>query len=183
MTTQHNRFTEIEAAIRLQNVAIKRHQQEFTKVNTCLDDIDNRVLQTLTFCQEGSNNVLKLRQETATNLQSLRTASEDQAAEFRNSFAQMAALIVTLSAQVLTAVARHPSDSSSSSSVDSDHHDQSDRMSTESHYAPPLKLKRTHDQVDSERISEATEPNLKPPPDQDKSAQYTSNRAPDAGAT
>jgi hypothetical protein len=92
----HQRFQDLENAIRQQNIDTRSHQTEFQKVNTRFDELEGRVLTTMTFCKDTSQNVLELRKETNENILGMRQAATAQAEEFRNAFANMTRMINSL---------------------------------------------------------------------------------------
>jgi hypothetical protein len=65
MGTNQARFQELENAIKRQTETINKHQQEFKTVQTRFDELDNRTIKTMGFCQESSLQVMELRQEFA----------------------------------------------------------------------------------------------------------------------
>ena len=71
--SNHRKFSEIEAHIRTHNQSIKNHQAEFKKVNQRFDLLESRVMTTLEFCRDSSNNVMELREETTNHILGLRS--------------------------------------------------------------------------------------------------------------
>ena len=63
--TSHAKFTEMEMEIRKNNQAIQEHKDG-------LKDVNARVLTTLDLCKAASTNILERRQETSTNINTLR---------------------------------------------------------------------------------------------------------------
>ena len=61
LETTQLKFKEIEDAIKKQNAAIKEHQTEFKNVNIRFDDLEKRMITTMQFCQDSSQNALKSR--------------------------------------------------------------------------------------------------------------------------
>ena len=171
-----------------QNAAIKEHQTEFKNVNRRFDDLDSRLLQTLTFCKDASQNVLELRQDTTDNISGMRQDAIDNIQEFRHSFLEMHQMIQTLTTRLDDAMSRRTtsSDSISSSSEQSEddtmscHSTATEKQTTAS--SPRKKQdKRKRKQLDLKTIKQNLNP--KSPPDQDRSAQYKEDSTPDAGAT
>lgn len=84
------RFQDLENAIRQQNSATRTHQAEFVSMNNRFDELEGRVLTTMDFCKDTSQNVLaELCKETNDNLLRMRQEAWTQAAEFREAFANM----------------------------------------------------------------------------------------------
>ena len=65
MGTNQARFQELENAIKRQTATINKHQQGFKTVQMRFDELDNKTVKTMAFCQESSLQVLELRQEFA----------------------------------------------------------------------------------------------------------------------
>ncbi|KAI2505071.1 hypothetical protein MHU86_9347 [Fragilaria crotonensis] len=105
-------FQDLENAIRQQNIDTRLHQAEFLRMNTRFDELEGRVLTTMAFCKDTSQNVLELRRETNDNLLSMRQEAATQAAEFRDAFANMTQIIHSMAINTNTDLAAHDSDSS-----------------------------------------------------------------------
>jgi hypothetical protein len=169
------RFQELESIIRQQNTDIRSHQAEFKSVNTRFDGLEERVLTTMTFCKDTSQNVLELRKETNENILGMRQEAAVQAQEFRNTFAHMTRIINALAVHIAP-----ESDSESSAiSIHSDSMSVQSRDTTKQGTSPRKKKgKRTlhQSQLDSLRK------NPDPKHDQDPSAQDDLNSTPDDGA-
>ncbi|KAI2511594.1 hypothetical protein MHU86_2848 [Fragilaria crotonensis] len=173
------RFQDLENAIRQQNIDTRLHQAEFLRMNTRFDELEGRVLTTMAFCKDTSQNVLELRRETNDNLLSMRQEAATQAAEFRDAFANMTQIIHSMAINRNTDLVAHDSDSSTTSS-------QSDTMSVQSldtakHGTSPRKKKGKRRRNQSHLNSITKDHN--PKHDQDPSAQYKTDRTPDAGET
>jgi hypothetical protein len=188
--TTANKYKELEEAIMKQNAAIKEHQTEFKNVNRRFDDLDSRLLQTLTFCKDASQNVLELRQDTTENISGMRQDAIDNVQEFRHSFMEMQQMIQALTTRLDDAMSNRSSSSDSSSSTsEQSEEDTMSCHSTATEKQTPAnsprkkqeKRKRKEKQLDLKTIKQNLNP--KPPPDQDKSAQYKEDSTPDAGAT
>ena len=52
-------FQDLENAIRQQNIDTRLHQAEFLRMNTRFDELEGRVLTTMAFCKDTSQNVLE----------------------------------------------------------------------------------------------------------------------------
>ena len=169
------RFQELESIIRQQNTDMRSHQAEFKSVNTRFDGLEERVLTTMTFCKDTSQNVLELRKETNENILGMRQEAAAQAQEFRNTFAHMTRIINALAVHIAP-----ESDSESSAiSIHSDSMSVQSRDTTKQGTSPRKKKgKRTlhQSQLDSLRK------NPDPKHDQDPSAQDDLNSTPDDGA-
>ena len=182
LETTQLKFKEIEDAIKKQNAAIKEHQTEFKNVNLRFDDLEKRMITTMQFCQDSSQNVLELRQETTASISGMRQEALNNGKEFRQCFIDMQQSIQSLTARLDEAL-RSGSNSSQGSEDDS-----FDEMSCHSHVTERLRSPRK--QKDKRKRHQTSEQlddikhnlNPKPPPDQDKSAQYNENSTPDAGA-
>lgn len=171
------KFHDLETAIRQQNTDTRLHQAEFVRMNTRFDELEGRVLTTMAFCKDTSQNVLELRKETNDNLLSLRQEALTQAAEFRNAFANMTQIIHSMANN------NHEEDSDSS---ETSAQTQSDNMSVQSldtakHGTSPRKKKskRRRQQKTLDSITKNHHPNH----DQDPSAQYNEDSTPDGGET
>jgi sugar-specific transcriptional regulator TrmB len=124
-------------------------------------------LQSMTFCQQSSQHVLELRQETTTSILDMRQEATNNVQEFRYSFAEMQSLIQHLSQQLQEAV-RSGSNRSASSASDSGMSTRIEEMKPPAPDTPKNGRKRPFG-PDDQHPSD-----IKPPHDQD--------RAPDAGA-
>jgi len=169
------RFHDLENAIRQQNTDIRSHQAAFLTVNNRFDELDERVLTTMTFCKDTSQNVLELRKETNENILRLRQEASAQAEELRKMFLDMTRIINSLTHIPETTV---DDDDSCATS------DQSDNMSVQSHDTTkhgtsPRKKKDKRRRKHLNLASITT--NHNPTYDQDPSAPNTQNRTPDDG--
>lgn len=195
LATTQNRFAELEAAIRRQQTAVIQHKAELALINT-------RALTTLSLVEAVSKNVLTLTEDTTKQLTALRdelrSEAELQAQVQRDNFSQMTDMIMRLTARLpipIPAFQQTPDTSvGAMQSEDSDEQEDeySDTMSTQTvetdnqssvAAASPAHKKNKRRSRDSfgESVRDHLQPQP-PPSDQDKSAQYKSNRTPDAGA-
>ena len=185
LETTQMKFKEIEDAIKKQNAAIKEHQTEFKNVNLRFDELEKRLISTMTFCQDSSKHVLELRQETTASISGMRQEAINNGQEFRQCFIDMQQSIRSLTTRLDEALR-----SSSNSSNGSDDESSYDEMSCHSHATEKKSSRSPRKQKDKRKRNQTSENlddikhnlNPKPPPDQDKSAQYTENSTPDAGA-
>ena len=202
--TNHTKFSEIEAHIRTQNQSIKNHQAEFKKVNQQLDLLESRVLTTLEFCRDSSNNVMELREETTNHILGLRSEAAANSAEFRNNFSQMTDMIRQMQ-ETINAAQR-----SDGSTCSSNHSDAMSVRTVESYTqgtqhvfgSPEKKIQKSATKKrtsrpkgqllfddDSTKDEPPVPPNPNPPgnepsqQNQDNSAQYKDQSTPDPGAT
>jgi hypothetical protein len=171
------RFQDLENAIRQQNTDTRLHQAEFLRMNSRFDELEGRVLTTMAFCKDTSQNVLELRKETNDNLLSLRQEALTQAEEFRNAFANMTQMIHSMASN-----SNHGNDSDSSEASDP-----SDTMSVQSldtakHGTSPRKQKGKRRRHQTRNLSSITK-YQNPKPDQDPRAQYKDDSTPDGGET
>ena len=169
----------VENAIRQQNIDTRLRQAEFLRMNTRFDELEGRVLTTMAFCKDTSQNVLELRRETNDNLLSMRQEAATQAAEFRDAFANMTQIIHSMAINTNTDLVAYDSDSSTTSS-------QSNTMSvqaldTAKHGTSPRKKKGKRRRNQSHLNSISKDHN--PKHDQDPSAHSNTDRTPDAGET
>ncbi|KAI2499330.1 hypothetical protein MHU86_15174 [Fragilaria crotonensis] len=172
------RFHELESVIRQQNIDIRAHQAAFLAVNTRFDDLEERVITTMTFCKDTSQNVLELRKETNENILGMRQEASAQAAEFRQTFAHLTKMMTSLAGSSGSTDADEDDSTASS--------DQSDNMSVQSldttkHGTSPRKQKGKRRRQN--RNLDSITKNHNPKPDQDPSAQYKENSTPDEGET
>jgi hypothetical protein len=129
-TTQMS-IMEIEDVIKKQNAAaIKEHQTKFKNVNFRFDELEKRLISTMTFCQNSSQHVLELRQETSTvKISGMRQeAINNGQEEFRQCFIDMRQSIQPLTPRLDEALR-----SGSNSSNGSDDESSYDKMSCHSH--------------------------------------------------
>ena len=168
--TTQTRFTELEEAIKKQNAAIKAHQEEFKQVNARFDELDTRLLQTMTFCKDSSDNILELRHETATSIRGMRQDAIDT----------MQHMILSLSNRLEEAMRSETSSEAEESDTMSCHSNETEKRRPGR--SPRKKQdKRKRPPTDEHLDTIKTNLNPKPPPDQDKRAQYQENSTPDAG--
>jgi hypothetical protein len=169
----HQRFQDLESAIRQQIIDTRSHQEEFLKVNTRFDELEGRVLTTMTFCRDTSENVLELRKETNVNILGMRQEAMAQANEFRTALAHMTRMINSLASTNAT-----DGDSDSSEArTQSDMSVQS--LDTAKHGTSPRKKKgkRRRHQILLDSIAK----NHQPHHDQDPSARAHLDSTPDDG--
>jgi hypothetical protein len=188
MGTNQARFVELENAIRSQMERIKQHQQEFLTVQTRFDELDNRTLKTMEFCQESSLQVMELRQDSSQNLIRIRQEMTNSTHEFRQNFAHMHLLIQQLtdrlSATTETPVANNQIELN---------RNQTDDMSETTHVSlnnqsavitsPEKKKRRPRSPTSSTNLHimryQSKSP---PPPNQEQRAQYNqTSSTPDQG--
>jgi hypothetical protein len=170
----HQRFQDLENAIRQQILDTRAHQAEFLTVNKRFDELEGRVLTTMTLCRDTSENVLELRKETNENILGMRQEATAQAIEFRTAFATMTRMIDSLARINAT---DEDSDSSEPRT-------QSDNMSVQSldtakHGTSPRKKKgkRRRHQI----LLDSIVKNHHPKHDQDPSARDQPGSTPDDG--
>ena len=194
LKTTVKKFKELKDAIsRKQNAAIKEHHTEFRNVNQWFDNLNSRLLQTFTFCKDASRNVLELRQETTENIIGIRQDAIENVQEFRHCFMEMQQMIQSLTTRLDDAMSRKfsSSDSISTTSAQSEEDNMSchSTATTEKQKlatSPRKKLDKRNKQKekhDNLRTIKQNQNPSKPPPNQDKSAQYKEDSTPDAGAT
>jgi hypothetical protein len=171
------RFHELESVIRQQNNDIRAHQAAFFAVNTRFDELEERVITTMTFCKDTAQNVLELRKETNENILGMRLEASAQAAKFRQTLAHLTKMMTSIAGSSGTT---DDDDNSTASS------DQSDNMSVQSldtpkHGSSPRKKKGKRRRQN--RNFDSITKNHNPKPDQDPSAHYKEKSTPDKGET
>jgi hypothetical protein len=188
MGTNQARFVELENAIRSQMESIQQHKQEFLTVQARFDELDNRTLKTMEFCQESSLQVMELRQDSSKNLLNLRQEMTNSAHEFRQNFAQMYLLIQQLTDRLsMTTTPPLANTQLELSSNQTDDMSETTHASTNDQSAAissPEKKKRrprsptalTNPQIIRHKSKSP------PPPNQEQRAQYNqTSRTPDQG--
>jgi hypothetical protein len=162
MGTNQARFQELENAIKRQTETINKHQQEFKTVQTRFDELDNRTIKTMAFCQESSLQVMELRQEFAQMSAFLQQINDrlnvPQPAPFRP-------------AALPDVGGRNEDDMSTSSNTST--------KSAVAVHSPEKKKRRPRSPTDSTVLTTRRPPSNSPPPDQEHRAPQTQPSTPD----